>query len=266
MKSFKLYFKPIHSHEVELYIHKHGIDINSIKSTKLNEKQYHSNELEHLDGELHKTLSEFKPSSLDHETIANEFHRHLHEHGYYAHTPNHPLVMSPEEQQFKSDFKTKTKKRVLHIMPHRDGGSGSATQTMGRFTALWSNKSPTIIYNNQNKPIPGTSIDGHPTIIDDSKVKHGASANNNRWFLRQGEIRKIPDTGLQVPTKTGTKSFENDIDGYIGAKKPYTANTLARDVSNFFEKSKVPGSHESNIEPHVKDWITRNHPQYLPKS
>src|SRR6185437_8499725 len=101
-----------HNHHFDVIVELHPakpshVSVLSHHDGGLHEKQYIEKEQDHLGGHLFKVLGAFHPSKLDHHTIANEFHEHLHKHGYYAFTPSHPLVMSPKEQHFKAEFKNK---------------------------------------------------------------------------------------------------------------------------------------------------------------
>lgn len=235
------------SHTVEIHLHEKKSPVVILtKNGNLMEKMYHKNEGDHIDGKLYKVLGKFKPTSLDHQTIMKEFHHHLYKHGYYAHSPTHPLVMSPKEQAFKSELKGLASKSGVgkHERPHRDGGSGSSRFTMSRHVALWSTKGSTHIFTDKNKRIPQASIDGRTTIVNDEKAKHAASGERDRWFLRQAEIRKLPPKGLHLPGKGGkVHHYGDDIDTYVLHKEAYKSK-IRRDVLDFHKKTMVPGTME----------------------
>jgi hypothetical protein len=223
-----------------------------------------------LDGELHRVIGKFTPSKYDHDTIAREFHKHLFKNGYYMHTETHPLVMSPKDQRFKSEFKkaiSKTeygKKVSQHELPHHDGSPAKTAvpgqPTMGRYVGLWSTKGSTAIFDKDtNKPIEGATVDNHVSIINDREVKHAASGEMNRWFLRAGEIRKIPKGGLVSPSG---RRYGNDIDAYIADKRHNTPKHQ-QNVSDYFNDKRG-----NNATPEEKAktlrWIKKNHPDFDP--
>lgn len=260
------------SFHVEMHLHPTEDPIVKLVNGRgiMSEKQYHKNEEEHIGGELYKILGKFKPTSLNHDIITHEFHQHLYNHGYYSHSPTHPLVMSPEEQKFKSEFKHRTTRSGLvgHEVPHHDGGKGQPGQTMGRHVAVWSTKGPTHIFTNKNERIKQATKAGHTTIFNDEKVKHAASGEHDRWFLRAGEIRKIPETGLQGPVKGhGVKQYGKDISSYIMHKKP-NVSKIRRDVLEWHKKNQ---NHKFGSPEHLKhqntlQWIALNHPTMHPEA
>lgn len=255
----------------ELHIHPHHPPIVHIYHGPgpIDEKQYNPKEHDHLHGEAHKMIGEFKPSKLDHHTITKEFHEHLHKHGFYAFAPSHPLVLSPKEQKFKQEFKHRALgKTAKYEKPHHDGGfGGKGTGQMGRFTAVWSTKGPTKIYHNDNKEIHGATQPHHVTVFNDQKVKHSASGENDRWFVRAGEIKKIPKAGLLMrKTKAqggGVHRFGNDIHSFIKAKKA-SAGGPRREVQEFHLKHQKRGTTGIGVHKETMDWIKKEHPEFHP--
>jgi hypothetical protein len=239
---------------------------------KLMEKLYPEKEQDHLGGHMYKVLGEFHPSKLDHHTITKEFHEHLHKHGYYAYTNSHPLVMSPKEQHFKAAFKEKAfkGKGAKFERPHHDGGfGGKGTGKMGRFTALWSTKGSTHVFHNDNKRIPEASKDSHTTIINDQKVKHAASGEKDRWFIRQGEIKKLPKHGLMLPPEKpggAPRRFGHDVEAYYAAKKKSVGGPR-REVREWHNRQLKIQKRTGKVDPHhheVMNWVKQNHPEYHP--
>lgn len=223
-----------------------------------------------LDGKLHKAVGKFSPSSLDHDTIAKEFHHHLFKHGYYMHTKSHPLVMSPKDQVFKSQFKKFTSKTARgkevsqHELPHHDGSPAKKAKpgqpTMGRYVGLWSTKGSTKVFDKDtNKHIKGATRDHHVSIINDKEVKHASSGEMNRWFLRAGEIRKIPKSGLISPSG---KRYGDDIHSYVADKK-HNAPKHQQNVRDYFNDKR--GNNASRGEKaKTLSWIRKNHPDFDP--
>lgn len=256
---------------VEMYMH-NALPPSVIlhrKDKSIKEKLWKPDEPDHLDGHAYKVLGEFKPSKLDHDTISKEIHEHLAKHGYYSHSPVHPLVMSPEEQTFKSEFKRRFfGKKPSHEAPHHDGGRGGPrTGYMGRHTAVWSTHGPTHIFHPGTKErIPHATLPGHTTVFNDEKVMHAASGERNRWFLRLGEIRKIPSTGLQSPTRSGkVKQFGNDVQSYIHSKAKNVGGPK-RDVYDALLRYKRQGKLNHPRVKETMDWVKRNHPQFHPST
>lgn len=236
-------------------------------------KAYHPGEKDVLDGKLHKTIGKFTPSSYDHDTIAKEFHHHLYKHGYYMHTNSHPLVMSPKDQKFKSEFKkqiartSRGKEVSEHELPHHDGSPARAAKpgqhTMGRYVGLWSTRGSTNVYDKSAKdrsakPIKGATKDRHISIINDKEVKHAASGVTNRWFLRAGEIRKIPKSGLVSPSG---KKYGDDIHSYVADKK-HNEPKHHRNVRDYFNEKNTTASQEDKDK--TLRWIKKNHPDFHP--
>lgn len=240
-------------------------------------KAYTPDEKDVLAGEMYQHLSTFKPSSFDHETITREFHQHLANHGLYMHTDTHPLVMSPKDQKFKSEFKKftarteKGKQFSAHELPHHDGSPGKVAkpgaQTMGRFVGLWSTKGPTNVYDPKSgEQIKDASQAGKVTVINDEKVKHAASGETNRWFIRAGEIRKIPQSGSVNINGTRHKVKNGkfvDMDSYIGSKK-YNVPKHQQNVNDYFKNrrdykdSPAPDSEKKK----TLNWMKENHPEF----
>jgi hypothetical protein len=251
------------------YIKKNEDGESLISEEILDERQYAPKEHKHIDNdEGHKMLGEFKPSKLDHHTITKEFHEHLHKHGYYSFAPAHPLVLSPHEQKFKSEFKRKVTGRTpKHEAPHRDGGfGGKGMGYVGRHVALWSTQGSTHIFNDKGERIHHATKDGHVTVIDDSKVKHASSGHHDRWFVRAHEIKKIPKHhGLMIPTPNGgnPKKFGHDIEAYHKAKKKSVGGPV-RDVAEFDRKHRQAGTAGTGIHKEVMDWVKEHHPQFHP--
>lgn len=258
------------SFHVEMHLHETEDPIVKLVRGRgiMSEKQYHKNEAEHLGGKLFKILGKFKPTSLNHDVITHEFHKHLHDHGFYSHAPTHPMVMSPREQAFKSEFKHLTTRSGLvgHEIPHHDGGRGQGSSTMGRHVAIWSTRGPTHIFTNDNKRIKTATKAGHTTVFNDEKVKHAASGVKNRWFLRAGEIRQIPTSGLQGPVKGhGVKQYGKDFASYVMHKKPHVSR-LHRDVLDWHKRNQ---KHKIGTPEHAEHqqklgWIAENYPEMHP--
>lgn len=236
-------------------------------------KAYRPGEEDILDGNLHKIIGKFTPSSYDHDTIAKEFHHHLFKHGYYMHTHSHPLVMSPKDQKFKSEFKKRIartdrgKKMSEHELPHHDGSptreAMPGKSVMGRYVGLWSTRGSTKVYDKSAKdlgaePIKGATKDHHVSIINDKEVKHAASGEMNRWFLRAGEIRKIPKSGLVSPSG---KKYGSDIHSYVADKK-HNKPKHYRNVHDYFNETNTTASQEDKDK--TLRWIKRNHPDFHP--
>jgi hypothetical protein len=237
------------------------------EQVQLNEgpkKPYRSDEpTDTIDDHLHKTIGNFKPSSLDHQTIANEFHNHLAKHGYYMHSDSHPNVMSPKDQLFKAQFKrlTSTRKIPQHEMPHQDGDitkkETPRMKGMGRFVGVWSTNDPTHIFHKKTgERIHGATSDGKVTIFNDSAVKHAASGETNRWFVRAGEIRRIPKNKKIIYNDT-----EHNVKDFIKNKK-WNTPRHQRDVTDYFKRDDV----NKNKKREVLSWIKKNHPKYDPTS
>lgn len=252
---------------------------------KINEggKGYRTDEpTDTIDDNLHKVIGEFTPSSYDHDTIAREFHHHLYKNGYYMHTDSHPLVMGPADQAFKSGFKKQiARKRAgkevsAHELPHQDGSPSRNVPPgglgIGRFVGLWSTRGSTNVYPVDTKkdpktgqltkgPIEGATSDNYVSIIDDSRVKHAASGEINRWFLRAGEIRRIPPTGLVSPSG---KQYGNDIESYINDKR-HNLQKHRRDIKDYFNDR---NGNKSTPEEKARtlQWIKDNHPKFDPTS
>lgn len=241
--------------------------------SSLHEKQYIEKEHEHLGGHLFKVLGHFQPSVLNHETITREFHHHLYKHGYYAFTPSHPLVMSPKEQKFKAEFKNKAfkGKGAKFEKPHHDLGFGGAgTGRAGRFTALWSTKGPTHIFTHEKegpaKQIHAASIPGHTTIINDKAVRHAASGELDRWFIRQGEVKRIPKRGLILKTAHGVKHFGHDIEAFHNAKTPSRGGPR-REVREWHLRQQKIAARTGKVDPHHQEtmnWVKEHYPEYHP--
>lgn len=241
----------------------------------LHEKQYIEKEQDHLGGHLYKVLGHFQPSKLDHDTITKEFHEHLHKHGYYAFTPSHPLVMSPKEQHFKAAFKDKAfkGKGAKFEKPHHDlGFGGKGTGRAGRFTALWSTKGSTHIFHHENSPTPNARYHeaekaGHVAIINDKAVRHAASGEKDRWFIRQGEVKKIPKSGLVLRTKDGVKHFGHDLHSFMAAKTKSVGGPR-REVREWHNRQLKIQQRTGKVDPHhahVMDWVKKNYPEYHPE-
>lgn len=200
-------------------------------------KLYHdlNEELEGLDGpHVYKVLSKFKPSSLDHETIQKELHRHLFKHGYMSDSPRHPLVRSPAENKHAVEWSNITQNRkARHVGWHSDQETEvNHSNVKSAVFGVWSNKHPTQIRQRylegssssrkggvgkdaQGGAIKAASKAGHVTLIDDARAQHKAGSSPDRWFSRIPNIRKIPKEGLSI----GSKKFGNDIDKYIASKQ-----------------------------------------------
>lgn len=258
------------SFDVELHLHPHDPPIvHIIKKGALKEWQYHPHEAEgeHHDVHLYKHLGKFKPSSLDHHTITKEFHEHLAKHGYYSHAPSHPMVLSPKEQHFKSEFKKRVSPigKAQHERPHHDAGYGPKTKTVGRYNALWSTKGSThVFHNDKNERIHAATKDSHVTVIDDKAVRHAASGHHDRWFVRASEIRKIPRGGITAPTKSGKEQhFGHDINSYINSKRASSGGPK-RDVLEFHQKHLKAGTAGTGKHKEVMDWVKKEHPEFHP--
>lgn len=264
MLNFKSFIKEAknseHAYHVEMHLMPNHYPIYRFVKTKLHEV-YRPDEGTLEDGEIHKTIGTFNPSSLDHDTITNEFHDHLHKHGYYMHTPTHPMVLSPRENHFKSDFKKFTQGRTpAHEQPHRDEKTGI---TMGRYVGVWSTQGPTKIYTKDSTAkkkteIPGATQPNKVTIFNDSELKHAASGEKNRWFIRAGEIRKIPPGGIVSPNKKGEEvNYGHDVEAYKKDKLPY-AKRHVRDVREHFKNASPEQQHKT------AEWLSNNYPEYHP--
>lgn len=274
-------------YEQSYYPTKNKDNFKKQKESILEGKPYNPNEPQDtLDGNAYKILSQFHPSSWDHHTIATEFHQHLHKHGYYMHTTTHPLVMSPKDQAFKSGFKRKQREvkglrpDPTHEVPHHDGSinrivdSKSKMGTMGRFVALWSSQKhipiedqnpsgvSTRLYTKDGKEVgKQRERDSYVVLNNDSENKHAAGPEHNRWFIRAGEIRKIPPEGISAPTgkKGEIKHYGNDHDSYI-KDRLYNQPTHYRDLLDFSNDK------TSNYTPEQKEkvmnYVKQNHPEF----
>lgn len=210
-----------------------------------------------IHGEAFRSLGEFKPSSLDHDTITHEFHKHLHKHGMYSSAPSHPMVLSPKQYKFKDEFKAKTSKngRVKHNIVHQDYGSGRLKDYPHPHIGVWSSREPTHLHHMSGGRIHDASKDGHAVVFNDNKVKHRASDDNNRWFIHASDVRKIPKEGL---TGHDGKHYGKDIEGYLKTNKP-AQSKLRRNVLEFDKKEHGTAKHKE-----VMDWIKKEHPDFHP--
>lgn len=277
--------------ETKIGLRKEPIEINpklrEQKEIIVEGKPYNPNEPQDtLGGDSHKILSQFHPSSWDHHTIAKEFHKHLHKNGYYMHTPTHPLVMSPKDQAFKSGFKRKQREvkglppDPTHEVPHHDGSINrkvdpkSKVGTMGKFVALWSSQKhlpsekqnpsgvSTKIYTKDKKEIGKQhERDSSVVVNNDSETKHSAGPEHNRWFIRAGEIRKIPPGGISAPTGTkgAIKHYGNDYDSYI-KDRYHNVPQHHKDIVDYHNDKTSNSTPEQKKK--VMDFVQKSHPEF----
>lgn len=281
---------------IQMYFSPQGHRVTNIirgEKTPVSEgKAYKSGEAEDtLGDDLHKVLGRFTPSSWDHETVAREFHHHLRQHGYYMATGTHPLVMSPADQAFKSGLKRKIAEVhnpgspiPRHEMPHHDGEPGRTSDNpslrMGRFTSVWSSQehlpkekrnpegvSTKLFSTDANNVKKAAAEVGSPAerdskvaIFNDEKMMHAAGPETNRWFIRAGEIQKIPEHGnVNTPTaKPGVfKSYnmnnDDSFNEYIKDKK-HNVPKHHRDLDDY---SKRPDAN-----PRVLNYVKSQHPNF----
>ena len=295
MLTFKHFTESKHKKEktfhVEMYVHHKDKPVFRLLrgSTALSET-YRENEHDTLEGDLHKIVGKFKPSSLDHETITNELHAHLAKHGYHSAAASHPVVLSPREQKFKSEFKRKTiPGGGRHERPHNDG---TGISDSSRYVGVWSTRGSTHIFNKNNKRIPDATKDNHITVFNDKEVKHAASGENDRWFARISDVRKTPASGLSTLSGGDEKNHSihgNNLESFIKSKEP-NANKLDSDASRWLRQQPVraaehrrnaereasAGNHADASKLHkkadeiekkhkeVSDWIKKEYPEYHP--
>ena len=304
MLTFKHFTESKHKKEktfhVEMYVHHKDKPVFRLLrgSTALSET-YRENEHDTLEGDLHKIVGEFKPSSLDHKTITNELHAHLAKHGYHSAAASHPVVLSPREQRFKSEFKRKTiPGGGRHERPHSDGES---IVDSSRYVGVWSTRHPTHIFDKSGKRIPEATRDGGVTIFNDKEMKHAASGKTDRWFARISDIRKTPASGLSTLTTKPKKKknaelegkrsqiYGDDLKSFIKSKKR-NGDKLGKSVDTWHRdqleakgkhlaaaaEAKGRGNHVDASKLHkkadeiekkhkeVSNWVKKEYPEYHP--
>jgi hypothetical protein len=293
--TFKHFTESKHKKEktfhVEMYVHHKDKPVFRLLrgSTALSE-EYREHEHDALEGDLHKIVGEFKPSSLDHETITNELHAHLAKHGYHSAAASHPVVLSPREQKFKSEFKARTiPGGGRHEKPHSDG---TGVKQSSRYVGVWSTRGSTHIFNKNNKRIPDATKDNHVTVFNDKEVKHAASGEHDRWFARIADVRKTPASGLSTLSGGDSKNHSlhgNNLESFIKSKEP-NGNKLDSDSSKWLRQQPVKAAeHRRNAEieasagnhadaaklrkkadkiekkhKEVSDWVKKEYPEYHP--
>ena len=231
------------------------------------------------DHEFHKVLSKFKPSKLDHETIQNELHHHLAKHGLYSHSERHPLVRSPDENKHLVDWSRVTAhKEAKHVGWHSDTTGNPETTKGNHHVAVWSTTHPTHIRDAElgkhghtesgvakqrpggtSKANDGGKIeheDGHVVVFNDVRAQHRASDNkdsHDRWFARIHNVRKIPKTGLPIPSpKGGETNHGTDVAAYAAAKKP-TRDRPKESVTNWLARNEKHKNYGKALE-HAKKY------------
>ena len=170
--------------------------------------------------DVYHVLSRFKPSSLDHKTIAREIHEHLAKHGYYSHSSTHPLVRSPRDNENLIRWaRVSTGRKAKHEGFHRDF-TGDKRQSKDSMVGVWSTNNPTQISRGDDTPVPAASKAGHVTVFNDRIAKHKASEVSNRWFVRAHNIRKIPENGqVTIGKKTFNLKSKAGFSDYVNSKK-----------------------------------------------
>jgi hypothetical protein len=198
-----------------------------------------------IDNDVYKVLGKFKPSSLNHKTIAKEIHHHLAKHGYYSHSDVHPLVRSPKDNEHLSHWGKMTSGRAKSEGWHSDS-TGDKTQH-DKTVGVWSTKHSTKIRRTgEHEAIKDASKPGHVTLFNDKTAQHKASGHHDRWFLRAHNIRKIPEHGLTIPGSKGkpTKHFEHkDIGSYVKAKKD-SRDRFHENMKKWLRKNKKHRNYE----------------------
>lgn len=201
----------------------------------------------HIGHDVYKSLGEFKPSKLDHTTVAKEFHEHLAKHGFYSHSDVHPLVRSPKDNEHLSTWGKITTGRAKHEGWHSDSTS-SANETKHPLVGVWSTKHGTHIRRaGEEHRIQDASKDGHVTVFDDTKAQHKASGHHDRWFVRGHNIRRFhPEHGLTVPGSKGKadQHFQpHEVHKYVAAKKE-SRSRFHENMKNWLKDNKGHKNYE----------------------
>jgi len=269
--------KPKTSNEefhVEMHLHPKKGHIIKVMHGPAPLDEVRENEPDVLDGQTHKMLSEFKPSSYDHDTITREFHKHLEKHGYYSAAKSHPLVESPEDQKAKNEILRKT---TLGGMGKHEGiHQDSLGNDSSRYVTTWSSGDPTKIYSGKTSSthMPNATKTGHPTLFDDSRVYHSAPGGSDRWFVRASEIRKIPEGGIPSEARKKKKSPDR-LKDKVGKWHKIQLARANLHMSNAAEAEK--SGNRKQMEKHLEkaarvvkkhketlDWLSKNYPEYHP--
>lgn len=294
-----------HNLDLEIYLHptdplQHIIKTKHIAVTEA--LTVDPNAPDTLEGGLHRALSKFKPRSLDHASITNGLHEYLYKNGYMTNASSHPLVLSPEQQAFKSEWKQQlTGKPGKHEKLHQDLTAYNPEkppekkgQLINPVTGVWSTRGATKISASKDDKdqIPNASTAGNIHVFDDSKAYHRASGERNRWFARISGITRIPPGGLasvprRVPlTPEQQKQYPNHdpINYGVRVRTGLTGQgtRMADDLTNFMADKKENGDKlgaevkreltpYENEQPHEKAkrerldaWVRENYPRMHP--